>query len=312
VGSILPLVVGVLLAGDLIANGSRFVSYYDYRPRYVNDDLIQWFRERKAPFRVKLWSENAYLRSIVTDSLPYYGIDVVDAIMSRRPERYSETLRAAREGHLPLGKFFQIFNVRYVLSAKPVEGTDVLLNPLAFFKTVEGSDTRPTCYVYEVSDFMPRAYVVDKFEAAAPEKTLATLARPDFDLRRTVVLEKQPDLINKNDKSKHDGGEVEWNIESFSQAPQRVSMRVTVNRPALLVLEDFFDENWHGRVDSQEVEVLRANYLMRAVVVPKGTHSVVFTYRPAVWGFALTVAGWVLLAAILLLQGIQFLLKENA
>ncbi|MBI5115673.1 hypothetical protein HZA56_04320 [Candidatus Poribacteria bacterium] len=310
VGGIISFVLIILLAGDLIANGSRFIFYYDYPSRYVNDDLIQWFRDRPKPFRVKLWAESLYLRNMVTETLPYYGIDVVDVIMSRRPERYSEMLRAVRKGHLPLDRFLQLLNVRYVLSAAPVQGAGISLTPLTVPRTGLNPIMSPDSYeVYEVTDFMPRAYVVDKFETATPERTLGTLARPDFDLRRTVVLEKQPDLIEKNNTSKHDEGKVEWNIESFSQAPQRVSMRVTVNRPALLVLEDFFDENWHGRVDTQEVEVLRANYLMRAVVVPKGTHSVVFTYMPAVWGFALTITGWVLLAVIAASQAIRFLVS---
>ncbi|MBI4830119.1 MAG: YfhO family protein [Candidatus Lindowbacteria bacterium] len=320
---IFPLVIVVLLAGDLIVNSTRFISYYDHRSRYINDDLIQWMRgrskvtgvqvvpellqrghDRSEPFRVKLWSESPYLREIVTEALPYHGIDVVDAIMSRRPERYSQIFQALRDGHLPLDKFLQLFNVRYVLSATAIQGADTLLSPLAVFRSSPSLEKRSTCYVYEVNDYLPRAYVVDRFEVAAPEEAIEALARPYFDMRGTIVLEKQPGVVGGTDESG-----VKWSIQNYSESPQRVSMRVTVDRPALLALGDFFDEHWRASVDSVEAEVFRANYLMRALVVPAGTHIVVFRYRPVVAGYALTLAGWILLIAIVVLHAIRFLLR---
>jgi len=144
-----------------------------------------------------------------------------------------------------------------------------------------------------MESFVPRAYVVDEFEILPPEKILDHIARPDFDLRRTVALEKQPDFAGADE-----AGVLQWKVEDFSRAPHMVEMRVTTDRPGILVLQDFNGVNWRALIDSEEAEILQANYLMRGVVVPEGEHRVVFTYHPPVWGFAVTLFSWVAVIAL--------------
>jgi uncharacterized membrane protein YfhO len=40
---------------------------------------------------------------------------------------------------------------------------------------------------------------------------------------------------------------------------------------------------WVAEIDGQDVEVLRADHLFRAVEVPSGNHRIVFAYRPLSW-----------------------------
>ncbi len=302
----LPAFVIILLAGDLIMNASKFILYYNYRDKYVKDEVAEWLREKAGPFRVKLWSESPYLRSVMTEVLPFYGMDVVDAIMSRRPPRYSDAFQAAREGRLPYEKLFQLFNVKYILSAAAMQGADVSVRPVATFGSNSDAATPRDCYIYALNDFLPRVYVVGKFAVSEPDGVIDPIGRPDFDLRRVVMLEKPPAVAIDAEAE-----EPTWSVEDFSRSPHRVSARVTVDRQAILVLQDFYDGDWHAYVDQQEVEMLRANYLMRAIVVPEGTHSVLFKYKPAVWGYALTLAGWVCLAALVLVEGARVALRRG-
>ncbi len=62
--------------------------------------------------------------------------------------------------------------------------------------------------------------------------------------------------------------------------PERIEIRTSASKEALLVLADTYFPGWHAEVDARETPILRANYLFRAVAVPAGVHSVVFTYRP--------------------------------
>jgi uncharacterized membrane protein YfhO len=55
---------------------------------------------------------------------------------------------------------------------------------------------------------------------------------------------------------------------------------VNASETAFLVLSDTLYPGWQAAVDGQEVSILRANYLLRAVQVPAGEHEVVFKYRP--------------------------------
>jgi uncharacterized membrane protein YfhO len=89
-------------------------------------------------------------------------------------------------------------------------------------------------------------------------------------------------------------------------------MGVSLNRPGILVLHDLNDPNWHAYVDDDEAEIVQANFLMRAVPVPKGEHTVTFTYDPPIWGFVVTLASWVLTLLLAAGAGVAMLRRNRA
>ncbi|MBI5651631.1 MAG: YfhO family protein [Chloroflexi bacterium] len=48
----------------------------------------------------------------------------------------------------------------------------------------------------------------------------------------------------------------------------------------MLVMSEVFYPGWNARVNDRAVEVLRANYLFRAVEIPAGASRVKFKYEP--------------------------------
>lgn len=51
-------------------------------------------------------------------------------------------------------------------------------------------------------------------------------------------------------------------------------------QPGLLILGDVYYPGWKAYVDNVETKIYRANYIMRAVALPKGRHLVEFRYYP--------------------------------
>ncbi len=302
---ILPLVILALLAGDLMQNASRFIKYFDHRERFVDDELAKWLTTRPESFRVKLWSESPYLRHLMTEVMPYQGIGTPDVVASRRPAKYSRVFEALRDGRLPFEKYFQLFNVKYIISSSAVTGAGMPLSLAATFGGGPGNAPSNTAYVYELGSFLPRAFVVNDFEIASSDKALELIGGTDFDLHRTVALEKRPDLAAGE-------GPPEWSVEDFSHTPHEVGMRVLTDRPGLLVLHDLNDPQWRARVDGEEVEILQANFLMRAVAVPEGEHSVVFTYDPPVWGFVVTLISWAVVLPLAVFAAVARLRRAPA
>jgi hypothetical protein len=64
------------------------------------------------------------------------------------------------------------------------------------------------------------------------------------------------------------------------------------------------DKGWTATIDGEEVDVLRANYLLRALVVPAGQHEIVFTFKPATYASGVIIS---YISSILLLAGLAFL-----
>jgi len=119
----------------------------------------------------------------------------------------------------------------------------------------------------------PRVYLSSQPErAASPVDPAVLLARPDF-LNGTV------DVIETSDESlpgSTTGGTAV--IEQY--APETIRVRVETAQSAALILLDTFDKGWRATLDGGPViPILRANAVVRAVVVPAGTHVVTFRYE---------------------------------
>ena len=80
-------------------------------------------------------------------------------------------------------------------------------------------------------------------------------------------------------------------------APEEVRVRVETPQPAVLILLDAFDQGWTATLESGLVlPIMRANALVRAVVVPAGVHRVTFRYETPLLrvGAAASLAGMLL------------------
>jgi len=161
----------------------------------------------------------------------------------------------------------RLMNIRYVLYSP----SDTPRNRRALRRLHRGE-----LQVFQYVEQLPRAFLVEGFEVIEdPEKILLRLAAPDFDPQKTILLEKQPHLLPPRPAV-----EGETRVRVLSYRPERVEVEVEAPRDAFLVLCDTFFPGWQARVNGGEVELHRANYLFRAVVVPGGRSLVEFRYRP--------------------------------
>ncbi|MDA1336994.1 MAG: YfhO family protein, partial [Bacteroidetes bacterium] len=61
--------------------------------------------------------------------------------------------------------------------------------------------------------------------------------------------------------------------------PDFLSYRVNLDEAGLVVFSEiWYPHGWKAEVDGQEVEPLRANYILRALKIPAGDHEVTWTY----------------------------------
>lgn len=151
--------------------------------------------------------------------------------------------------------------------------------------------------IYENQRALPNAYIASSaLFVKSPEDSLKKVDDLSFDPWRQVVLESRQPLPTSHAIKPARPGE---NLRVERPNPNSVVVQTSCSSDGFLVLTDTYYPGWHARVDGQEVEILKANHLFRAVRLPAGTHRVEFHYRPGSFllGLGLAAIG----AAIVLL-----------
>jgi hypothetical protein len=129
----------------------------------------------------------------------------------------------------------------------------------------------PAGRVYENPGALPRVLFVTGAQPADFADLVRTGRWPDFDPRRTVLLEGSPAVAPSAE-----GGSVTLRRYRNTEVVVHVSARA----PGWVVLNDVWHPWWYAEVDGAPAKLLRANGIFRAVAVPAGEHNVRFTFRP--------------------------------
>jgi hypothetical protein len=79
-----------------------------------------------------------------------------------------------------------------------------------------------------------------------------------------------------------------------------------------LFSEIYYPKGWTASIDGKEAEIIRANYVLRALQIPSGKHTIVFEFKPAPYyiGNKVTMASsWLVL--LILVGTIAWSMKKN-
>jgi hypothetical protein len=180
-------------------------------------------------------------------------------------------------------RLYDLLNVKYLIGRKNV--------PLDFTKFKLAYDGDPAFSIFENTQALPRAFVVPNSRFVPDQNAaLTAIHAPDFDPLQTVVLEKSVD----SGQSAVSSEAAIVNIAGYG--PNEILLDVNTPSAAALVLSEVYYPGWRAWVDDKEVDVLRADFLFRAVEVPAGTHRVRLLYDPpwfkvGVGFFAVTLLG---------------------
>ena len=141
-------------------------------------------------------------------------------------------------------------------------------------------------YVYLNKNYLPRAFFVSNAVVLDRGGVLSRLKENDFNPKETVLLEKKIDKpLANNDSYK------EAKIEFYS--PNTIKIKINVSDAGFLVLSETWYPGWKAYDNGKEIEILRANYILRSVYISKGVHEIFFIYKPisfkiGLWVSALT------------------------
>jgi hypothetical protein len=160
--------------------------------------------------------------------------------------------------------------------------------------------------IYEYSDYVPRAALFSSVELAPDDHAaLVRLGDPALDIFQTAVVSqaglRAADLaaiqsVNRLPRERVRAARI------VSYDSQEVMIDATVERAALLVLNDSDYPGWNVYVDGKQSHWMTANYLFRGVLLQPGRHNVRFAYEPGSFAVGAGISG----AAALSLLGFAF------
>lgn len=254
----------------------------------------------------------------------YYNIQSLDIVqMPRVP-----TDIAAFEGALAfdgnpqnvlrVSRRWQLTNARYFLGAAELLNAIKLLDPgQQRFKPVmtfefyrDRSDgpilTRTNANgpfaLFEFTGALPRAQLYPNWQVSTNDSaTLKELAAKEFDPAKTVLVAENLPPADPASTTNAIAGTVDF----VNYAPKHIVLKAQTPVPAVLLLNDKYDPNWQVSVDGKPAAMLRCNFLMRGVQIPKGEHRVEFHFRPPINSLYVSLAGLALGVVLLVVAGFR-------
>ncbi|MBT3184008.1 MAG: YfhO family protein [Nitrospina sp.] len=176
-----------------------------------------------------------------------------------------------------------MMNVKYVVSLPPITSPDFELvysyepipqDPQERAEFEESDVTK----IYENKKMLPHAFLVSRCKvASSDDEYKKTLESKSFNPEQLVLLDAEPKGFPCDEKKAPEKLEP---VRVDSYESNTVELSVNSRERSLLFLSDSYYPGWKAYVDGEEVEILRANYVFRAVVIEQGEHRVRFEYDP--------------------------------
>jgi len=307
--------IGLFLVVDLGRANLPWVVFWNYADKYASNPIIDLLRDRPYEHRVVLLPgqppanlgalNRIYKLEWLQQQFPFYNIQTLDVIeMPRVPADLSAFAKAFNALPNPSGidtarRLWQVTNCHYVFAladafdaanqtgdpANPpfrlVKRFDIVLKPgvtnsiILEDYTTKMDDNGPYA-LFENTQALPRAKLFSQWEVTTNNAAvLADLGNPNFDFSRTVLVSgavPPPPAVSPNPTADK--------VEFASYAPKDVVLKCAATAPAMLLLNDHYDPDWHVLVDGKPDVIARCNFIMRGVYLTPGNHTVEFKYQP--------------------------------
>ncbi len=184
-------------------------------------------------------------------------------------------------------KILDLTSTKYILY-RPREMRAGILPSWPIVATVSGTS------VYENKTALPRVSLIgSSIMILGNQEIFDTLFSPTFNAHEEVVVESinlpktEPDPTAK--------------ATILSYTPNHVVVSAKTQTPQWLLLTDAYYPGWEAMLDGKSAPIYRANFAFRSVLVPPGTHTIEFHYRPMSFLYGLLISSGTLFVLIITL-----------
>ncbi len=258
--------VNLFAVGKRYLNADHFTTPKDFNKPFAERPVDQMIKADPDPsFRVLDLSVNVF-----NSSVPSYHHKSVGGYSPAKLQRYQDLI-----DHYLTGEINAIYGS--MQTAETIDDVEAglpgmpVLNALNTRYIIIGGEYAP---VYN-GNALGNAWFVDEVvSAATPDEEIAFLG--SVDLRRQAVIGKDMPTVTA---APADSSET---IILTSYAPNELRYHYETAADRLAVFSEiYYPDGWKAEVDGKPVDVLRADWTLRAAELPAGEHDLVMRFEPA-------------------------------
>ena len=270
---------------------NQITSIDNFESVFYDDETIIFLKENLGLNRIYPAG------SLFTDpKFKYHGIESVGGYHPAKFGHYSELLK--NTNNLLSIPVLQLLNVKYIISPVEISHPKLFLEKKTVFQSVNG---KKNVYIYYLDQSNPRAWFI-KDVIREDQNLYNYLNASAFNPSKTAIVDKLED-------SRYSVGKIlniDWDVE-------KIIIDYEATKKGVLVLSEiYYPARWKAYIDNKEVEILKANGVLRAVEVKAGTNKVTFEYDNSLFQILHTISNFIVLfISFYLLKPLVMVLLKN-
>ena len=282
--------VGLLVLVDLFAVGKRYLNADHFT---TPKDFNKPFAQRPVDKMILADDDPQYrvldlTVNVFNSSVPSYHHKSVGGYSPAKLQRYQDLIEHYLTGEIN-GIYKQLNTAEELedVEAWMATGTPVL-NALNTRYVILDGNYSP---LVNEAALGPAWFVDSVVEVSSSDEEIALVGA--VDLRHQAVV--------TDPVSAAPGASTDL-IEMTSYAPNELHYRYSASAPRLAVFSEiWYPDGWHATVDGEPIGLLRADWTLRAALLPAGEHELVMTFLPESYRVGALVSAIASLGLLLLL-----------
>ncbi len=241
--------------------GSQLISKRFVKEYYRSDDIVNYLSQDKDKFRIyptgQLFGDSRFAA---------FGLESIGGYHPAKLKVYNDFLQNTQNaGVFPV---LRMLNAKYLIipDAQQIGHPKLTLVKRGSLRLSRGE--LPTA-IYELNDFLPRAWFVNSIEKVNQSDIWQRITDPTFNPKEKAYTFESVDVSISEIGT----------IKSIEQSIHQTTIKTESSEDQFLVLSEiFYPIRWKAFIDNEPIKTFQVNGLIRGVLVPKGSQTIHFIY----------------------------------
>ena len=263
------------------------IDMWSVNKRFVNDDnfttkskITSVFAKSKCDEAILADNSLNYrvlnLQNPFNDGITSYYHNSIGGYHGAKLKRYQELIENCLA--VEMGRITATFSTKSVDSAMNIALRRIpVLNMLNAKYIIYNAEAMPIKNNYALGN----AWFVNQFKVVPDADAEIAAMKDNFNPSQTAIVDKRYESLVANYKNSKDSTS---SINLTSYQPNDLVYESKTTKDQLAVFSEiYYDKGWNAYVDGKISPSFRANYVLRAMVVPSGNHKIEWKFEPAAY-----------------------------